>query len=118
MDPFFDDHDEEENVPDSAFGPIPVPGPNRSQESHLPLSRNAAPPAGGLESGGSMSGSQSQGVPQGWNFDDDDFISGSQTFPGTSNYPPPPPPKKPKSEKLITVSRSTSGSGLGERNRR
>jgi phospholipid-transporting ATPase len=106
MDPFFDDHDDEENVPDSAFGPIPIQGPTRSQESHLPLSRNAAPPAGrgGLESGSEPgSGSHSQAFPPGWNFDDDDFISSnSQTFPGSSNYPPPPPPKKPKSEKLIT----------------
>ncbi|KAF8200726.1 calcium transporting ATPase [Pholiota molesta] len=41
MDPFFDDEDE--NVPDSAFGrPIAM----RSQESGLPLARSAAPPAG------------------------------------------------------------------------
>ena len=95
MDPFFDDHDDDENIPDSAFGPIPVQGPMRSQESQLPLSRAAAPPAGG---GGSESGaSQSQELPPVWNFDDDDFISNNeQTFPGSSNYPPPHPPQKPK----------------------
>jgi phospholipid-transporting ATPase len=101
MDPFFDDHDDEDNVPDSAFGPIPVTtGPNRSQESQLPLSRNAAPTAGG----GTVltSAPQSQGLPQGWNFDDEDFISvNSQTFPGSSDYPPP-PTKKPQSKSLVS----------------
>ncbi|KDR75257.1 hypothetical protein GALMADRAFT_249254 [Galerina marginata CBS 339.88] len=71
MDPFFDDEDE--NVPDSAFG---RPPPMRSQESGLPLARSAAPPAGV---------DPSSGLPQGWNFDDDDFqpVNG-QTFPGPS----------------------------------
>lgn len=93
MDPFFDDHDEEENVPDSAFGPIPVPGPNRSQESQLPLSRNVGPLAG-------AGSDQSQALPQDWNFDDEDFMpSNAQAFPGTSNYPP---PQKQKSESFIS----------------
>ncbi len=86
MDPFFDD--EEDNIPDSAFGNAV---PMRSQESNLPLSRNAAPPAGTDPS------SSSQGLPQGWNFDDDDFIPGNrQNFPETSNLPVPSKPK-PKS---------------------
>lgn len=76
MDPFFDD--EEDNVPDSAFGNAV---PMRSQESNLSLSRNAAPPAG------TGTSSSSQGLPQGWNFDDDDFVPGDrQNFPGTSNH--------------------------------
>lgn len=103
MDPFFDDHDEDDNVPDSAFGPIPAQGPSRSQESQLPLSHNAAPPAGReVVVGGSVSDSQTKGLPQGWNFDDDDFISGnSEMFPGSSNYPPP-PTKKPNPENIIS----------------
>src|SRR4051812_22485589 len=71
MDPFFDDEDD--NVPDSAFG---RPAPMRSQESGLPLSRNAAAPAGTGPSG------STNGLPQGWNFDDDDFQpANGQTFP-------------------------------------
>ncbi|KAF8973169.1 calcium transporting ATPase [Flammula alnicola] len=77
MDPFFDDEDE--NVPDSAFG---RPAPMQSQESGLPLARSAAPPAGVGPS------SSSNGLPQGWNFDDDDFQpSNSQKFPGPSSSP-------------------------------
>ncbi|PPR02401.1 hypothetical protein CVT26_011369 [Gymnopilus dilepis] len=74
MDPFFDDEDE--NVPDSAFG---RPAPMHSQESGLPLARSAAPPAGVGPS------SSTNGLPQGWNFDDDDFQpSNGQAFPGRS----------------------------------
>jgi len=62
MDPFFDDEDD--NIPDSAFGP---PAPMRSQESGLPLASSAAPPAGTRSSGLGDRG------PQDWNFDDDDF---------------------------------------------
>ncbi|KAF5322350.1 hypothetical protein D9619_001712 [Psilocybe cf. subviscida] len=61
MDPFFDDEDD--NVPDSAFG---RPAPMRSQESGLPLARSAAPPAGVGPSASSNT------LPQTWNFDDDD----------------------------------------------
>ncbi|KIM45195.1 hypothetical protein M413DRAFT_441876 [Hebeloma cylindrosporum] len=71
MDPFFDDEDE--NAPDSAFG---RPGPMQSQESDLPLARSAAPPAG-------VASNSSNGLPQGWNFDDDDFQP--QRFPGPSD---------------------------------
>ncbi|KAF8178511.1 calcium transporting ATPase [Mycena galopus ATCC 62051] len=88
MDPFFDD---DEDVPDSAFGR--PPGPMDSQASGLPLARNAVPPAG--------SGS---GVPQGWNFDDDEFrpadqsaFAGSGSFngvPSKSEAKPVPSPKR------------------------
>src|ERR1700678_3647966 len=73
MDPFFDDDD----IPDSAFGPV---HPMHSQESGLPLAHSAAPPAGVDFS------DSSEGVPQGWNFDDDDFqASDSQKIPGPSS---------------------------------
>ncbi|PPQ89698.1 hypothetical protein CVT25_014099 [Psilocybe cyanescens] len=79
LDPFFDDEDE--NVPDSAFG---RPAPMQSQESGLPLARSAAPPAGVGPS------SSSSGLPQGWNFDDDDFQPGNNaSFPGPPKSTPP-----------------------------
>lgn len=75
MDPFFDDEDE--NVPSSAFG---RPAPMQSQESGLPFARSAAPPAGVGPS------NSSNELPQGWNFDDDDFQpTNSQRFPGPSD---------------------------------
>jgi len=87
MDPFFDDEDD--NMPDSAFG---RPAPMQSQESGLPLARAAAPPAGTGPS------SSSNGLPQGWNFDDDDFQpANGQTFPGPSSHST---PKKPKSSAI------------------
>ncbi len=77
MDPFFDDDDE----PDSAFG---RPMPMQSQESGLPLARSGALPAGVGQSKVSLG----DGVPQGWNFDDDDPnqtpFNGSHSFPGPS----------------------------------
>ncbi|PPQ62936.1 hypothetical protein CVT24_006176 [Panaeolus cyanescens] len=77
MDPFFDDEDD--NVPDSAFG---RPAPMQSQESGLPLARSGAPPAG-LGTSPSTSG-----LPQGWNFDDDDVQPNSgQPFKGSANFP-------------------------------
>ncbi|KAJ7350407.1 calcium transporting ATPase [Mycena albidolilacea] len=76
MDPFFDD---DEDVPDSAFG-RPSPGPMDSQASGLPLARNAVPPAG---SGAARGG---EGVPQGWNFDDNEFRSAEQPFAGSSSF--------------------------------
>ncbi|CAA7261647.1 unnamed protein product [Cyclocybe aegerita] len=79
MDPFFDDEDD--NLPDSAFG---RPAPMQSKESGLPLARSAAPPAGTGPS------SSSNGLPQGWNFDDDDFLPGNgQSYPGSSSTNPP-----------------------------
>lgn len=81
MDPFFDDDDD--NAPDSAFG---RPAPMQSQESGLPLARSAAPPAG-LGPSASTSG-----LPQGWNFDDDDLQPHSgQPFKGSANFPGPKP---------------------------
>lgn len=86
LDPFFDDDDE---MPDSAFGrPIPM----QSQESGLPLARSAAPPAGVSNL------SLGDGVPQGWNFDDDDPnqkpFQGSHSF--TGGIPKEAAPKKNK----------------------
>jgi phospholipid-transporting ATPase len=79
MDPFFDD---DEDVPDSAFGRPNHPGPMDSQASGLPLTRNAVPPAG---SGPSKS--SGDGVPQGWNFDDEDFRpADQQTFAGSGSF--------------------------------
>ncbi|KAG7098494.1 hypothetical protein E1B28_000438 [Marasmius oreades] len=63
LDPFFDDDDDP--IPDSAFG---HPQAMHSQESGLPLARSAAPPAGISKT--SLSG---DGMPQGWNFDEDDI---------------------------------------------
>lgn len=77
MDPFFDDED----IPDSAFGP--PSHPMHSQESGLPLSDSAALPAGvGFSD-------SSKGIPQDWNFDDDDEFqaSNSQNIPGPSSFP-------------------------------
>ncbi|TFY79586.1 hypothetical protein EWM64_g4423 [Hericium alpestre] len=61
LDPFFDDDDD---VPDSAFGPLP---PMQSKESGLHLTANAAPPAGS-----SKLSLPTDGIPQGWSFDDED----------------------------------------------
>ena len=84
MDPFFDDDD---IIPDSAFGPV---HPMHSQESGLPLARSAAPPAGVDFS------DSSRGMPQVWNFDDDDFqTSNNQNFPGPSSSSTTKPPITP-----------------------
>ncbi|TFK44439.1 calcium transporting ATPase [Crucibulum laeve] len=84
MDPFFDDEDD--NMPDSAFG---RPAAMQSQESGLPLARSAAPPAGFGQSKSSLG----DGIPQGWNFDDDDVrptnqppFAGSASFPGSKQH--------------------------------
>ncbi|KAF9010470.1 calcium transporting ATPase [Cyathus striatus] len=91
MDPFFDDEDD--NIPDSAFG---RPGPMQSQESGLPLAQSAAPLAGVGQSKVSLG----DGVPQGWNFDDDDNqaagqapFSGSASFPGMKSSSQEKPPQ-------------------------
>jgi phospholipid-transporting ATPase len=63
LDPFFDDEDEGE-VPDSAFGDIPVA---QAKESKLHLPGQAAPLAGA-----SKSSLTTNGFPQGWTFDQDD----------------------------------------------
>ncbi|KAJ6602154.1 calcium transporting ATPase [Mycena sp. CBHHK59/15] len=95
MDPFFDDDDD--NVPDSAFG-RPNIGPMDSQASGLPLTRHAVPPAGSGPS--KVSG---EGIPQGWNFDDDDFRPANEpTFAGSSSFTGLP---NSKSEKVTAPSR-------------
>ncbi|KAI0262598.1 calcium transporting ATPase [Gloeopeniophorella convolvens] len=63
LDPFFDDEDEND-VPDSAFGGLPA---MQSKESHLHLTSEAAPPAGS-----SKLSLPNDGAPQGWTFDQDD----------------------------------------------
>jgi phospholipid-transporting ATPase len=63
LDPFFDDEDEGE-VPDSAFGGAPTP---QAKESEVHLPGQAAPLAGA-----SKSSLNTDGVPQGWTFDQDD----------------------------------------------
>ncbi|KAJ3570909.1 hypothetical protein NP233_g4104 [Leucocoprinus birnbaumii] len=77
LDPFFDDDDE--GVPDSAFGRPPA---MESRESGLPLSRAAAAPAGHSKV------TLGDGVPQGWNFDDEDLTPSNQApFPGSGSFP-------------------------------
>jgi phospholipid-transporting ATPase len=91
MDPFFDDDDD--HMPDSAFG---RPAPMQSQESGLHLTSAAAPHAG---SGPSKQGF-GDGVPQGWNFDDDDFQPPNQTqFPGSKQYTNQPSSSSPRKRK-------------------
>jgi phospholipid-transporting ATPase len=85
MDPFFDDDDD--NLPDSAFGrSIPM----QSQESGLPLAQSAQAPAGHSRV------TLGDGVPQGWNFDDDDLQPNSKPFAGSSTFNGPGPSEKPK----------------------
>lgn len=90
MDPFFDD-DDDLNVPDSAFGAAPA---MKSQESGLPLAKSAAAPAGHSKV------TLGDGVPQGWNFDDEDLQpNNGQPFAGSAHFPgsqQPPPPKTSK----------------------
>ncbi|KAF9460763.1 aminophospholipid-transporting P-type ATPase [Collybia nuda] len=58
----------------------------QSQESGLPLARSAAPPAGA----GNSNPSLGDGVPQGWNFDDDDFHPTREpSFPGSTSHSTP-----------------------------
>lgn len=89
LDPFFDDEDD---MPDSAFGRPPA---MQSNESGLPLRASAADPAG--HSKITLPGTGT-GQPQGWNFDDDMPVeqpfSGSAAFPGSSNPPAPPKPRR------------------------
>ncbi|KAF6760166.1 calcium transporting ATPase [Ephemerocybe angulata] len=77
MDPFFDDDDD--NIADSAFG---NPAVMKSQESNLPLAAAGASPAGHSKV------TLGEGVPQGWNFDDDDLQpNSSQPFQGSGHFP-------------------------------
>ncbi|KAI0060491.1 calcium transporting ATPase [Artomyces pyxidatus] len=77
MDPFFDDEDEQD-PPDSAFGGVPA---MQSKESGLNLTQAAAAPAGT-----SKLSLPSDGIPQGWTFDDDDL----QPSGHTNGQPPQP----------------------------
>lgn len=87
LDPFFDDDDD---VPDSAFGPPRHGQAMQSKESGLPLTRNAALPAG--IGGSQISLPPDHDILQDW---DDDIslqgkrhslpFSGSKSFPGTSS---------------------------------
>ena len=69
LDPFFDDED----IPDSAFGPV---DPMHSQESGLPLANSAAPPAG-------VNFSDSKSISQ--DYDDDFHASKNKKFSGSSS---------------------------------
>ncbi|PCH36737.1 calcium transporting ATPase [Wolfiporia cocos MD-104 SS10] len=64
LDPFFDDEDEDD-VPDSAFG---APAAMHSQESGLPLARAGVAPAGAGNSQLSLSGT----IPADWSFEDEE----------------------------------------------
>jgi phospholipid-transporting ATPase len=77
LDPFFDDEDEED-PPDSTFAGA---HPMQVKESDLHLPSQAAPMAGA-----SKASFQSDGVPQGWTFDQDD----------SPDQLPHPPSRKPK----------------------
>ncbi|KAH0831015.1 Ca-transporting ATPase [Lanmaoa asiatica] len=88
MDPFFDDDDD---LLDSNPPPANHLFPTHSQDSGLPLARDAAPPAG---LGSSLSLPQSQiGHPQGWS---DDAFQGSASFPGVQYTPNTPSPRRRK----------------------
>jgi len=94
MDPFFDD--DNESLPDSTFTPTGAVGPMQSTESGIPLARAGVNPAGHSKV------TVGEGVPQGWNFDDDDIqptgaFAGSDTFnglPASSSDRGAKPPKK------------------------
>ncbi|KAF9240395.1 Ca-transporting ATPase [Melanogaster broomeanus] len=85
MDPFFDDEedflDSTPPVPDSAFAMHSRPATGQSQESGLPLTHSAAPPAGLGASSTSLATTRT-GLPQGWNFDDDTAFQGTAPFQG------------------------------------
>ncbi|EGO00863.1 hypothetical protein SERLA73DRAFT_167084 [Serpula lacrymans var. lacrymans S7.3] len=57
----------------------------QSQESGLPLTRSAAPPAGTGQSTVSLPGN---GIPQGWTFDDEEVqVPGQPPFAGSASFP-------------------------------
>ena len=80
MDPFFDDDDDLLDVSNHAF-------PTRSQESGLPLTDAAAPPAGLGNSSVTLS------QQRGWS---EDPFQGSASFPGLHTTAKPPTPRKRK----------------------
>jgi phospholipid-transporting ATPase len=82
LDPFFDDDDE---VPDSAFGRPPVP--SRSVTNTLPSPPNTLHPAGSGQSKSNLPGEE---IPEEWVFEDDPAQSTSdRPFPGSASFPGP-----------------------------
>ena len=118
LDPFFDDDDD--NVPDSAFGSS---HPMRSQESGLPLATSAAPPAGTSQT------TLGNGPGQGWNFADGELQN--TTFNGFASFPSQEKPRSPKrkakrrwkwpwvkekqlaGERIITLNNSAANADFG-----
>ncbi|KIM63851.1 hypothetical protein SCLCIDRAFT_1213640 [Scleroderma citrinum Foug A] len=102
MDPFFDDDDDLLDLTPtvtqqgaisphtSSAHPIPM----QSQESGLPLTHSAAPPAG-LDSSLSLS-TPGTHPSQGWNFESETAFTGSASFPGTPHSPRTPMRKRKK----------------------
>lgn len=88
LDPFFDDDDE---MPDSSYA-MGHPAPMQSQESGLPLRAGAAPPAGVSKTSLGMG----DGMPQGWNFDDEEIEqpNGGPAFHGSAAFPGSKSPKE------------------------
>lgn len=84
IDPFFDDEDD---MPDSAFG---RPQPMQSVDSDLPLSRNAAAPAGHSK----ITLAESE-QPQAWSFDDNIPVQQPNQSRFSSAPPSKPKPSKP-----------------------
>ncbi|KAI6029455.1 hypothetical protein PISMIDRAFT_507686, partial [Pisolithus microcarpus 441] len=76
MDPFFDD---DEDLLD--LSPATTPRPMQSQESGLPLTHAAAPPAG-LDSPSPSLPTHGAGQPYGWNFESQATFPGNASFPG------------------------------------
>lgn len=80
MDPFFLD-DDLDDMPDTSSSRR---GPMDSQASGIPLARAAAPLAGT----GPSKTSLGEGVPQGWNFDDEEVqLPGGRPFNGSASFP-------------------------------
>ncbi|KAH9927393.1 phospholipid-translocating P-type ATPase, partial [Amylocystis lapponica] len=79
LDPFFDDEDEDD-VPDSAFG---VHAAMQSKESGLPLARAGAAPAGLGPSQISLPGA----IPSDWSFDDAQDAPSVQPFTSSKSFP-------------------------------
>ncbi len=82
MDPFFDDDDD---LPDSAFGPPRQMQAMQSKESGLPLARNAALPAG--MGGSQLSIPNDQDMLQDWDEVPPPGKRGSLPFAGSKSFP-------------------------------
>lgn len=83
MDAFFDDDDDDVDASHSTFPMYTTSRPMHSQESGLPLTLSAAPPAGTGASSVSLA-TTANGQPQGWAFDDDAL---SPTFSASPSFP-------------------------------